>query len=60
LQEFANDLLEVIGGGRARDFETARDLAITRILPSESIRRTADRDGVDEDSQPHPAAFGWP
>ena len=28
------------GGGRARDFETARDHAIIRILRSEGIRRT--------------------
>ena len=38
--EFIDDLLEVTGGGRARDFETARDHAIIRILRSEGIRRT--------------------
>jgi site-specific recombinase XerD len=37
--EFVDDLLEVTGGGRARDFETARDHAIIRILRSEGIRR---------------------
>jgi integrase len=37
--EFIEDLLEVTGGGRARDFETARDHAIIRILCSEGIRR---------------------
>ena len=37
--EFIDDLLEVTGGGRARDFETARDHAIIRILRSEGIRR---------------------
>ena len=31
---------EVTGGGRARDFETARDHAIIRILRSEGIRRS--------------------
>ncbi len=37
--EFIDDLLEVTGGGRARDFETARDHTIIRILRSEGIRR---------------------
>ncbi len=37
--EFIDDLLEVTGGGRARDFETSRDHAIIRILRSEGIRR---------------------
>jgi integrase/recombinase XerD len=37
--EFVDDLLEVTGGGRARDFVTARDHAIIRILRSEDIRR---------------------
>jgi site-specific recombinase XerD len=37
--DFVDDLLEVTGGGRARDFETARDHAIIRILRSEGIRR---------------------
>jgi site-specific recombinase XerD len=37
--EFIDDLLEVTGSGRARDFETARDHAIIRILRSEGIRR---------------------
>lgn len=37
---FVEDLLEVTGGGRARDFENARDHAIIRILRSEGIRRT--------------------
>jgi hypothetical protein len=36
---FTDDLLEVTGGGIARDFETARDHAIIRILRSEGIRR---------------------
>jgi integrase/recombinase XerD len=36
---FIDDLLDVTGGGRARDFETARDHAIIRILRSEGIRR---------------------
>jgi integrase/recombinase XerD len=39
-EEFIDDLLEVTGSGRARDFETARDHAIIRILRSEGIRRT--------------------
>jgi site-specific recombinase XerD len=38
--EFIDDLLEVTGSGRARDFGTARDHAIIRILRSEGIRRT--------------------
>lgn len=38
-QEFIDDLLEVTGSGRARDFETARDHAMIRILRSEGIRR---------------------
>jgi integrase/recombinase XerD len=38
--DFIDELLEVTGGGRARDFETARDHAIIRILRSEGIRRT--------------------
>lgn len=38
--EFVEDLLEVTGGGRARDFETARDHAMIRILRSEGVRRT--------------------
>jgi integrase/recombinase XerD len=37
--EFIDDLLEVTGGGRARDFESARDQAIIRILRTEEIRR---------------------
>ena len=37
--EFIDDLLEVTGGGRARDFLAARDHAIIRILRSEGIRR---------------------
>jgi integrase len=37
--DFIDDLLEVTGGGRARDFVTARDHAIIRILRSEGIRR---------------------
>ena len=36
---FIDDLLDVTGGGKARDFETARDHAIIRILRSEGIRR---------------------
>jgi site-specific recombinase XerD len=36
---FVDDLLEVTGSGKARDFETARDHAIIRILRSEGIRR---------------------
>jgi integrase/recombinase XerD len=38
-QGFIDDLLEVTGGGRARDFEMSRDHAIIRILRSEGIRR---------------------
>lgn len=38
--DFIDELLEVTGGGRAGDFETARDHAIIRILRSEGIRRT--------------------
>jgi len=37
--DFVDDLLAATGGGRARDFETARDHAIIRILRSEGIRR---------------------
>lgn len=37
--QFIDDLLDVTGGGKARDFETARDHAIIRILRSEGIRR---------------------
>ena len=37
--DFIDDLPEVTGGGKARDFETARDHAIIRILRSEGIRR---------------------
>jgi len=37
--QLIDDLLEVTGNGRARDFETARDHAIIRILRSEGIRR---------------------
>lgn len=36
---FISDLLEVTGEGRSRDFETARDHAIIRVLRSEGIRR---------------------
>lgn len=39
--DFVNDLLEVTGGGKARDFENARDHAIIRILRSEGIRLAA-------------------
>jgi site-specific recombinase XerD len=38
--EFIDDLLEVTGGGKARDFEAARDHAMIRILRSEGIRRS--------------------
>jgi site-specific recombinase XerD len=37
--EFIDDLLQVTGGGKARDFEAARDHAIIRVLRSEGIRR---------------------
>ena len=37
--EFIDDLLQVTGSGKARDFEAARDHAIIRILRSEGIRR---------------------
>jgi integrase/recombinase XerD len=37
---FVQELLEVTGDGRARDFVNARDHAIIRILRSEGIRRT--------------------
>jgi hypothetical protein len=37
--DFIDELLEVTGSGRARDFETAREDAIIRILRSEGIRR---------------------
>ncbi|HZR50777.1 MAG TPA: site-specific integrase [Streptosporangiaceae bacterium] len=37
--DFVSDLLDVTGGGKARDFETARDHAMIRILRSEGIRR---------------------
>jgi hypothetical protein len=36
--EFIKDLLEVTGGGRARDFENARDHAMIRVL-TEGVRR---------------------
>ncbi len=36
---FIDDLLDVTGGGKARDFETARDHAMIRILRSEGVRR---------------------
>ena len=38
--DFVDELLEFTGGGRARDFETARDHAMIRILRSEGIRRS--------------------
>jgi site-specific recombinase XerD len=37
--DFVDDLLEVTGGGKARDFLAARDHAIIRVLRSEGIRR---------------------
>ena len=37
--EFIKDLLEVTGGGRARDFEDIRDHAIIRVF-TEGVRRT--------------------
>jgi integrase/recombinase XerD len=37
--EFVDELLEVTGGGKARDFETVRDHAMIRILRTEGIRR---------------------
>jgi integrase/recombinase XerD len=37
--DFVSELLEVTGGGKAREFEDARDHAIIRILRSEGIRR---------------------
>jgi integrase/recombinase XerD len=37
--DFIDDLLQVTGSGKARDFEAARDHAIIRILRSEGIRR---------------------
>jgi DNA-binding SARP family transcriptional activator len=36
--DFVSELLEVTGGGKARDFEDTRDYAIIRILRSEGIR----------------------
>jgi integrase/recombinase XerD len=38
-QEFIQDLLEVTGGGQARDFPRARDHAMIRML-TEGVRRT--------------------
>jgi integrase/recombinase XerD len=38
-QEFIKDMLEVTGGGRARDFEDIRDHAIIRVF-TEGVRRT--------------------
>ena len=38
--DFVQDLLEITGDGRARDFTRARDHAIIRILRGEGIRRT--------------------
>jgi integrase/recombinase XerD len=38
--DFVDELLEVTGRGRARDFGAARDHAIIRILRSEGIRRS--------------------
>jgi hypothetical protein len=38
--DFVDELLEVTGGGQARDFETARDHAMIGILRSEGIRRS--------------------
>lgn len=37
-QEFIKDLLEITGGGRARDFENSRDYAMIRFL-NEGVRR---------------------
>jgi site-specific recombinase XerD len=37
--DFIDELLQVTGGGKARDFEASRDHAIIRILRSEGIRR---------------------
>jgi site-specific recombinase XerD len=37
--DFIDELLDVTGGGKARDFQTARDHAIIRILCGEGIRR---------------------
>jgi integrase len=37
--DFVSALLDVTGGGRAREFEDARDYAIIRILRSEGVRR---------------------
>lgn len=38
-EEFIKDMLEVTGGGRARDFEGIRDHAIIRVF-TEGVRRT--------------------
>jgi integrase/recombinase XerD len=38
-EEFIKDMLEVTGGGRARDFEGVRDHAIIRVF-TEGVRRT--------------------
>jgi site-specific recombinase XerD len=38
--DFVQDLPEITGDGRARDFTPARDHAIIRILRGEGIRRT--------------------
>ncbi len=38
--DFIGALLEVTGGGSARDFEAARDHAIIRILCGEGVRRS--------------------
>jgi integrase/recombinase XerD len=37
--DFVSDLLDVTGSGKARDFETARDHALIRILRNEGVRR---------------------
>jgi len=37
--DFVSDLLEVTGGGKARDFKNARDRAMISILRREGIRR---------------------
>ncbi len=38
-EDFIKDMLEVTGGGRARDFEGIRDHAIIRVF-TEGVRRT--------------------
>jgi integrase/recombinase XerD len=54
--DFVSDVLDVTGSGKARDFETAWNHALIRILRNEGARRGAQHGYARPSGGQHPAA----